>query len=61
MVLCAAQDKVEIAFDDDGDMIIKQSSWPEEDQVIIINSNNIQTFIDNLTDALGIGSFGGPS
>ncbi|MET3839032.1 hypothetical protein [Bradyrhizobium sp. OAE829] len=59
-VLCAAQDKIEISFDDDGDAIITQARWPDEDQMIVISRDNIGTFIDNLTDALGIGSIGGP-
>ncbi len=59
-VLCASQDKIEITFDDDGDAIIAQTRWPDEDQAIIISRDNIARFIDNLTDALGIGSIGGP-
>jgi hypothetical protein len=58
MVLCARQDKIEIAFNDDGDAVITQTSWPDEDQIIIVSHDNIETFIDKLTDALGIPSFG---
>jgi hypothetical protein len=60
MVLCASQDKIEITFDDDGDAIITQKRWPDEDQIIIVSRDNIETFIDKLTDALGIPSFGRP-
>ncbi len=60
MVLCASQDKIEITFNDDGDAVITQSRWPDEDQVIIVSHDNIETFIDKLTDALGIPSFGRP-
>jgi hypothetical protein len=60
MVLCARQDKIEIAFDDDGDAIITQTNWPDEDQIIIVSRDNIPVFIDKLTDALGIPSFGRP-
>jgi hypothetical protein len=60
MVLCDRQDKIEITFNDDGDAIITQSSWPDEDHIIIVSHDNIETFIDKLTDALGIPSFGRP-
>jgi hypothetical protein len=59
-VLCAQQDEIEISFDEDGDAIITQKRWPDEDQTIIISRENIDTFIDRLTDALGIPSFGRP-
>jgi hypothetical protein len=60
-VLCARQDKIDIAFNDEGDAIITQTNWPDEDQIIIVSRENIGTFIDNLTDALGIPSFGRPA
>ena len=60
MVLCASQDKIEITFDDDGDAIITQKRRPDEDQMIIVSRDNIETFIDKLTDAFGIPSFGRP-
>jgi hypothetical protein len=59
-VLCAQQDEIEIAFNKDGDAILTQKSWPDEDAVIIISRENIDVFIDRLTDALGIPSFGRP-
>ena len=60
-LLCASQDKIEIVFDDEGNAAIIQSSWPDEDQTILISRDNIPDFIDRLTDALGIPSIGGPS
>jgi hypothetical protein len=60
-LLCDRQDKIEIGFNDDGDAIITQSSWPDEDSIIIVARDNIPHFIDRLTDALGIPSIGGPS
>jgi hypothetical protein len=54
------QDKIEIAFNDNGDALITQSCWPDEDHTILISRDNIPQFIDRLTDALGIPSFGGP-
>jgi hypothetical protein len=60
-LLCASQDKIEFSLNDDGDAIITQSRWPDEDQIILISRANIPEFIDRLTDALGIPAFGGPA
>jgi hypothetical protein len=60
-LLCAPQDKIEITFDDEGNAAITQSCWPDEDQTILISRDNIDDFIDRLTDALGIPTFGGPA
>jgi hypothetical protein len=59
-LLCAPQDKIEITFDDEGNASITQSCWPDEDQTILISRDNIDDFIDRLTDALGIPTFGRP-
>jgi hypothetical protein len=59
-LLCAPQDKIEITFDDEGNASITQSCWPDEDQTIHISRDNIDDFIDRLTDALGIPTFGRP-
>ena len=59
-LLCASQDKITIAFDDEGNAAITQTRWPDEDQTIIVSRDNIEHFIDRLTDALGIPSIGGP-
>jgi len=59
-VLCVRQDEISISFNDDGDAIIKQMHWPDEDQVIIISRGNLESFLDKLCDAFGIPSFGGP-
>ena len=59
-LLCAPQDKIEFSLNEDGDAVITQSCWPDEDQTILISQANIPEFIDRLTDALGIPAFGGP-
>jgi hypothetical protein len=59
-LLCASQDKITITFDDEGNAAITQTRWPDEDQTIIVSRDNIENFIDRLTDALGIPSIGGP-
>ena len=60
-LLCASQDKIEIVFDDQGNASITQTRWPDEDQTIVVSRDNIEHFIDRLTDALGCPAFGGPS
>jgi hypothetical protein len=59
-VLCAEQSKITIEFDEEGNALIRQSEWPDDDDVILIRRENISDFIDRLTDALGIPSFGRP-
>jgi hypothetical protein len=60
MVLCPAQSKITIEFDEHGNALLRQSEWPDDDDVIMIQRDNIPDFIDRLTDALGIPSFGRP-
>lgn len=50
-------------FNEDGDFVIRQEkTWDrEEDSLIFIAKANIDSFIDKLTDALGIPSMGGPT
>src|SRR5271165_3756117 len=57
-VLCPEQAEIKLGFNDDGDLILRQNSWPDEDQVIIVRRGNIDGFLDSLTDATGIPSFG---
>jgi hypothetical protein len=59
-VLCAEQSKITIEFDEEGNAILRQSDWQEDDAVILIRRENIPDFIDRMTDALGIPSFGRP-
>jgi hypothetical protein len=59
-VLCAEQSKITIEFDEEGNAILRQMEWPDDDEVILIRRENIPDFIDKLTDALGIPSFGRP-
>jgi hypothetical protein len=59
-VLCAEQSKITIEFDEHGNALLRQSEWPDDDDVILIRRDNIPDFIDRLTDALGIPSFGRP-
>jgi hypothetical protein len=60
-MLCASQDQIDVTFDNDGDLILTQTRWPDEDQTIIVSRDNIDVFIDKLTDAVGIPSSGRPA
>jgi hypothetical protein len=37
-------------------MILRQTDWPNEDAVIVIARDYLWTFIDRLTDQMGIPS-----
>ena len=60
MVLLPDQAKITFEFDEQGNAILRQSRWPDDDDVILIQRDNIPDFIDRLTDALGISLFGRP-
>src|SRR5262245_39251216 len=50
--------QLEIRFDynEAGDLLLIQESWPDDDAVIIVVRENIMIFIDRLCDLAGIGS-----
>jgi hypothetical protein len=48
-------------FNPKGDLVIRQRNWPDGDSLILISANMVDQFLDKLTDACGIPSFGGPS
>jgi len=55
-VLLPAQGDIKIGWNKDGDMILRQADWPNDDAVIIIARDYLDLFIDRLTDAMGIPS-----
>jgi hypothetical protein len=55
-VLLPAQGEITIGWNKDGGMILRQSDWPNEDAVIVIARDYLWTFIDRLTDAMGVPS-----
>jgi len=57
-LLCAEQSRITIEFDEEGNAILRQREWPDNDDIILIRRENIPDFIDRLTDALGIPSIG---
>jgi hypothetical protein len=57
-VLCAHQNLVEIAIGEFGNVELIQSNWPDDDSTIRITRDNVDAFLERLTDSLGIGSVG---
>jgi hypothetical protein len=57
-ILCAQQSEITIELDEEGNAVLCQSDWPEEDDVILIRRENIPDFVDRLTAVLGVPSFG---
>lgn len=58
--LLPAQDVVSAKLDDAGNLVLRQSSWPDDDAVITVASPLVDLFVDRLTDLLGYGSAGRP-
>lgn len=59
-VVLPDQQAVAVYFNPAGELVIRQKQWPGDDQFIYIGPAFQNTFIDKLTDAMGIPSFGGP-
>jgi len=57
-ILCAQQGEIRIEFDDGGNASIIQRNWPDEDSVIRVSHDNLQTFLDRICDAFGVSTFG---
>src|SRR5262245_54929813 len=45
-------------FNKAGELIIRQKRWPDDDTCIVIAADQLNQFIDKLTDIIGIPSFG---
>jgi len=57
-MLIESQSAVLASLNNAGDLVLTQWNWPDEDAAIIITHDNIDKFIDRLTDVLGIPSIG---
>jgi hypothetical protein len=58
MTLLSPRDEITIQHDEAvGRWIIKQRRWPDEDDEIRIDDDDIHEFVDRLTDHLGYGMF----
>ena len=59
-VVLTEQYATAIYFNEVGELVIRQRRAIDVDQFIFINQDCAGTFIDKLTDAFGVPSFGGP-
>jgi hypothetical protein len=50
----AGQQKIEMYFNNEGALVLKQHNWPDEDSVIIVAEPYTGLFLDKLCDVLGI-------
>ena len=60
VVVLREQPETACYFNTANDLVIRQRRYPDDDSIIIIAANNIDTFLDKITDVCGVPSFGGP-
>jgi hypothetical protein len=53
-VVLAAQAEISVDFNNDGDLLIRERDWPNDDVTILIRRENVGTFVDRLCDVIGI-------
>jgi len=59
-VIIEEQPAIAVYFNAKDGLVIRQHQWPDDDTTIIINKDQIDVFLDKLTDACGIPSMGRP-
>jgi hypothetical protein len=47
-----------VCWNANGDLVIRQRNWPGDDRWIVITENQVDVFLDKLTEICGIPSFG---
>jgi len=52
----AGQQKIEMYFNNEGALVLKQHNWPDEDSFIIVAEPYTGLFLDKLCDVLGVPS-----
>jgi hypothetical protein len=55
-IMVREQAQVTAYFNTDGNLVLRQANWPDEDSYVVIARENILSFIDRLTDAVGVPS-----
>src|SRR6516165_441096 len=58
-VVFQQQSATAIYFNLDGDLVIRQRNWPDDDSYVVITPQCQREFLDRLCDAVGVSSFGG--
>ena len=59
-VVLTEQRETAIYWNPNGDLVIRQKCWPDDDVWVVISKSSVDQFLDKLTDICGIPSFGGP-
>jgi hypothetical protein len=52
----AGQQQIEMYFNKEGGLVLKQHNWPDEDSFVIVAEPYINLFLDKLTDVCGVPS-----
>lgn len=55
VILLASQGQISAHRNAEGDLVLVERNWPDEDSTIIIAAQCLEGFIDRLTDLLGHG------
>ena len=59
-VVLTEQRETAIYWNTNGDLVIRQARWPDDDVWVIITEGSVDRFLDKLTDICGIPSMGKP-
>jgi hypothetical protein len=59
-VILKEQYSTAVYFNREGELVIVQRRWFDEDQTIFIAAEHVELFLDKLTDICGVPSFGKP-
>jgi len=57
-VVLAEQPETAVYWNPNGDLVIRQRHWPDDDSLIFISRTNVDEFVDKLCDVVGIPSVG---
>jgi hypothetical protein len=60
-VVLNEQPATAIYWNENGDFVIRQHEWPDDDTIIVIGKNNVEHFVEMLCDATGHRAAGIPS
>lgn len=59
-IVLEEQPRTAIYENPNGDIVIRQYAWPDDDDTVIVCRSNLMKFVDRLTEVAGVPSFGGP-
>jgi hypothetical protein len=60
-VVLHEQPETAVYWNPNGDLVIRQRRWPDDDVFVVITEGSVDRFLDRLTDICGIPSVGGPA